>query len=123
MTTANAVLAKKYLTPDEVEVEKDVEYDEAEGWNGIIRIGSLTAGDLIEWTEAGDDPTKKREAGLRLIQKSWVDGEGNRIGRPEEKVIKMLRTKSHKLTDKVVDKILALNGLMVKGRAAEAKKD
>jgi hypothetical protein len=42
------------LSMDEILGSQDVEYATIEGWKAgtKIRIGSLSAGDLIEWTEA-----------------------------------------------------------------------
>ncbi len=50
---------------------KDVEYATIEGFtkDKPFRIGTLSAGDLIEWSEANEGEAK-RTAGLRLICKS-----------------------------------------------------
>jgi len=96
----------------------DVEYTTIDGWNGKIRIGSLTAGDMIEWAEANEGEAK-RTAGLRLIVKSLVNSEGKRIG--NERHIPLLRAKSHKVTESIVRAILKLNGFQIKEDAT--KKD
>jgi len=111
-------IPKVFETMDEMLSASDVEYTNIEGWNGMIRIGSLTAGDMIEWSEANEGEAK-RTAGLRLIVKSIVNSQGQRIG--QDKHIAMLRTKSHKVTEKIVKEILKLNGMNVK--ADEPKKD
>jgi hypothetical protein len=94
------------------------------GWPGKARIGSLTAEDLIQWTEANDGKAKKT-AGLRIIIKSLVDDSGRRIGREEH--LNKLANKSHKAIDAIVKEILDLNGLAVKKKeetpTEAAKKD
>jgi hypothetical protein len=109
---------KIYESVEDMLAEPDVEYTTVQGWNGLIRIGSLTAGDMIEWTEANEGEAK-RTAGLRLIVKSLVNSKGERIGR--DKHIPMLRAKSHKVTESIVKAILKLNGFNVK--EPESKKD
>lgn len=109
---------KIFESMDEILAAPDIEYTTVPGWNGLIRIGSLTAGDMIEWTEANDGEAK-RTAGLRLIVKSLVNSEGKRIG--TDKDISKLRAKSHKVTEQVVKAILKLNGFNVK--EDEQKKD
>lgn len=111
--------AKVFETMDEMLSASDVEYAVIEGWNGSIRIGSLTAGDMIEWSEANEGEAK-RTAGLRLIVKSIVNSQGQRIG--QDKHIGVLRTKSHKVTERIVREILKLNGMNVKA-GEEPKKD
>ena len=109
---------KVFESVDDMLAAPDVEYAEVEGWNGLIRIGSLTAGDMIEWSEANEGEAK-RTAGLRLIVKSLVNSEGKRIG--TDKHIPLLRAKSHKVTESVVKAILKLNGFVVKDETT--KKD
>jgi hypothetical protein len=109
---------KVFETMDEILAAPDVEYAVIEGWNGSIRIGSLSAGDMIEWSEANEGEAK-RTAGLRLIVKSIVNSKGERIG--NDKHIPMLRAKSHKVTEKIVREILRLNGMNTK--VDEPKKD
>ena len=98
------------LSLDEILASDDVEYAVIEGFapGDKIRIGSLTAGDLIEWSEANETEAK-RTAGLRLIVRSVVDGEGKRL--MSDKHIAALRKKNHKRTENVVKEILKLNGL------------
>ncbi len=112
---------EKILTMDEITLSDDVEYALVPGFKTgeVFRIGSLTAGDLIEWSEANEGEAK-RTAGLRLITKSLVDSDGKRIANDTH--IAVLRKKSHKVTERLVREILRLNGMMVKD-AADAKKD
>jgi hypothetical protein len=105
---------KVFETMDEILSAPDVEFATIEGWDGNIRIGSLTAGDMIEWSEANEGEAK-RTAGLRLIVKSIVNSQGHRIG--TDKHIPLLRQKSHKVTEKIVREILKLNGMNTKADA------
>lgn len=110
------------LSMDDVLAANDVEYAEIEGFTKggkTFRIQSLTAGDLIEWSEANEGEAK-RTAGLRLIVKSLVDADGKRIA--DDTHIAVFRKKSHKVTERIVKEILKLNGMNVKAEA-EAKKD
>jgi hypothetical protein len=112
---------------DEIAASSDVEYATVEGFSkdSPIRIGSLTAGDLIEWSEANESE-EKRTAGLRLITKSLVGPEPENLryamGAAEEKNIAILRTKSHKVTERIVREVLKMNGMTVK-EDANAKKE
>lgn len=96
----------------------DFEYATIDAWGKKVRIQSLTAGDILEWSEAGEGEAKKT-AGLRLIIKSVVDGTGKLVFSPNH--ISILRTKNHKQTEKVIEAIIKLNGLTIRG--AELKKD
>lgn len=108
---------------DEIEKAEDIEYAEVEGFapGRPFRIGSLTAGDLIEWSEANEGEAK-REAGLRLIVKSLVNSKNERYAASDPKAIAVLRKKNHKVTERLVTDVLKLNGMNVK-KDAEAKKD
>ena len=57
-------------TMEEISAAVDVEYANIEGFtkDKPFRIGSLTAGDLIEWSEANEGEAK-RTAGLRPLAK------------------------------------------------------
>ncbi len=102
------------LSVEDMLAAPDVQYKYVDarplGWPGRVRIGSLTANDLIEWTEANEGPAK-RTAGLRLLIKSLVDKDGNRIGRSEH--LEKFKQKSHKAVDAIVKEIIDFNGLVV----------
>lgn len=92
-----------------------------------LRIGSLTAGDMIEWSEANEGEAK-RTAGLRLITKSLIGPAPENIRYADDpKNIAVFRTKRHRITENIVKGILKLNGMEVKGSTttgeADAKKD
>jgi hypothetical protein len=114
MTTEVAV-EEVYGSVDEMVADgaSTVEYAEIEGFKPgrKIRIGSVNAGDMIEWTEANDGPAK-RTAGLRLITKSLVNQAGVRIS--SDRDIEKLRTMRHNITERIVKEILKLNGMTVK---------
>jgi len=118
MTTA----AAQVETMDEILSAGDVEYATIEGFtpDKPFRIGSLTAGDLIEWSEANEGEAK-RTAGLRLICKSLVNSKNERFA-ADSKNIAVFRLKSHKVTERIVKEILKLNGMVVKD-AEKAKND
>lgn len=107
---------------EEILDSDDVEFATIEGFvkDKPFRIGSLSAGDLIEWSEANEGEAK-RTAGLRLICKSLVDSKGKRFA-ADPKNIAVFRTKSHKVTERIVKEILRLNGMVVKD-AEKAKND
>ncbi len=99
----------------------EVEYAMMDGFKPgkKLRIGSVTAGDIMDWTEASDGEAKKT-AGLRLIQKSLVNSKGERIA-SDPAVLQKLKGLRHKETDRMVKEILKLNGMSVKGDNEEKK--
>lgn len=117
---------KIYASVDEIEARGglEVEYAIVDGFKPAekFRIGSVTAGDIIEWTEANEGEAK-RTAGLRLITKSLVGPEPDNIRYADHpKHIQRFRRMRHKDTERLVREILKLNGMSVKGDA-EVKKD
>jgi hypothetical protein len=112
---------------------QDIEYAEVRGFREgeVFRIGSVTAGDVMEWQDAKDDKEKKT-AGLRLICKSLVGPPPSNSRYADstnqetmDKNINTLRKVRHKEVDRVVGEILTLNGMNIKGKTPtdEAKKD
>jgi hypothetical protein len=99
---------KKILSFEEMMAADDIEYVEVEAFGGIVRLGSIDAGDMIEFVETNEGPGK-RTAGLRMIIKSLVDAEGKRIGKDEH--LQQWMKRSQKTCNKLVDEILKLNGL------------
>lgn len=119
--------AEKVLSMADIEASSDVEYKKVAGFKPgqVFVIRSLSAGDLIEWSEANEGEAK-RTAGLRLIVKSLVDGVPGENGATganiaTDKHIGVFRQKSHKTTERLVKEILALNGINVE--PATVKKD
>jgi hypothetical protein len=99
-----------------------------------VRIGSVNAGDMIEWSEA-EGQEAKRTAGLRLICKSLVGPEkpdpklnippNYRYAANTDKMgesVSKLRAMRHKETERIVKEILDLNGLDVK-KGKDAKNE
>lgn len=110
---------------EELESLREVQYDtfRIEGFlqGRLVRIGSLNAGDIIEWSEANEDA--KRTAGLRLITKSLVGPEPENVRYADDpKNIPKFRLMNHRATEQVVKRILKLNGMNVKDDN-ESKKD
>lgn len=112
---------EQFASADEFLNEKDVEFatvPSAVTGGKPLRIRSVTAGDIIEWSEANEGEAK-RTAGLRLIIKSVVDGAGNL--QLTDKNLEQLKNKTHKNTENIVKAILKLNGMQVKGQTTEAE--
>ena len=64
--------------------------------------------DMIDWQEANDSPAKKTAA-LRLVIRSLVDKDGNRIGKDEH--VLTFQKKNTKIIERLVKAIMELNGL------------
>lgn len=117
---------KIYASLEEIEASgaKDVEYATIDGFKAgeKFRIGSVTSGDMIEWSEANEGEAK-RTAGLRLITKSLVGPEPENVRYADDpKNIARLRVYRHKETERIVKEILKLNGMNLKTET-DAKKD
>lgn len=104
---------------EEIDASVDIEYAIIDGFTEgkPFRIGSVTAGDIIEWSEASEGEAK-RTMGLRLICKSLVNSKNERFA-SDLKNIAVFRRKSHKVTERIVKEILKLNGMNVKDDAAK----
>jgi hypothetical protein len=103
--------AQKFLSLDALETVDDVKFDviDIPEWGAPLRVASLSAEDLIVFTETNDGPAK-RTAGLRLIIKSVVDENGKRTG-DEKKHLPALQKRNATICNKVVERILILNGM------------
>lgn len=123
------------LSIDDIASGGEVEYAKIPGFKPgqSVYIGSITAGDFMEWQEAGEGEAKKT-AGLRLIVKSLVDGipnvtklkdgsfaTGKRIANDSH--IGMLRGKPFKWTESTIASIVKLNGMNAKGSVTKAEAD
>ena len=117
---------KVYGSMDEILASgaSDAEYAVVDGFkpHEKVRIGSVTAGDMIVWSEANEGEAK-RTAGLRLICKSLVGPEPANIRyADDDKNIPKFRAMRHKETERIVKEILKLNGMGAKAEG-DAKKD
>lgn len=105
---------EEFLDVDKWLEESDVRYHTVNVPGGKLRLGSLTAGDLLEWAEE-KDPIKKRTQGLRILAKSFVDKNGKRISAGNgEVVVKKLLDKDSKVCNELVEEVLVLNGLRIR---------
>lgn len=121
------VLEFKPQTMDDVFQGGDIEYKRIPGFASgkTIVIGSITAGDFVEWQESNDGPAKKN-AGLKLIIRSLVDGipgtdpgaTGKRIG-TDAGLVK-LKEMPIKHTERIIRAIIELNGLNAKADGTSA---
>lgn len=128
---ANSSVAEKVDTGEKIYASMDdilnsgateVEYATIDGFKPgeKVRIGSVSAGDILEWSEANEGEAKKT-AGLRLICKSLVGPPPhNTRYADDDKNISKFRAMRHKETERIVKEILKLNGMNVK-QDAEAK--
>ena len=103
---------KKIASFEDMREADGIEYDTVDAYGITVQLGSASSATMIEWSEGNNDPAKKREAGLRLLVKSLVNDNKERV--PEDKIEEMMasfRKKSSKENNKVIAKVLTLNGL------------
>ena len=60
----------------------NVKYTTVEAYGGTVRLGSVSARDMLDWIAGNQDETKKRLSGARLIVKSLVDEDGTACPNP-----------------------------------------
>src|SRR5262245_6505109 len=119
------------LSLDQMLMGNDTEYDliDVPEWGGQVRIGSLTAEQMVKWTEAKTETLlDRRNAGLLLLVSSIVDADGHRIANASH--VAAFRGRSAKVLNRIIDRILKMNGLIVSEevhqvdpRAIEARKN
>ena len=115
---------KVYGSIEELLGASEVEYRTINGFKSgeKVRIGSVSAGDMIEWSEANDGEAK-RTAGIRLLCKSLVGPEPANVRYADDpRNISKFRALPHKVVQRIVEEILDLNGLEVK-KDKQAKND
>ena len=105
----------------------EIEYAYVDGFlpgGKKARIASVTAGDMIEWSEGNDrGGEEKKTAGLRLVAKSLVDDKGVRYAMTDlAGTVRKLRGVRHKEVERIVREILKLNGMTAK-QDKDAKND
>jgi len=99
---------EKVLSVEEMLAAPDTRFHSVKLWGGIVRIGSLEAGDMLDFIESNEGPAK-RTAGLRLIIRSLVDDRGVRIG--TDKHLEGFKKKNAQDINTLVGEILKLNGM------------
>lgn len=110
----------EFFSPEDLLSVQDTRYDEVAAWGVKFRLGSLTAGEILEFVETNEGPMK-RTAGIRLVISSWVDKNGNRLGRPEH--LEQFKKRDAKTVTSLINAVLKLNGLEKKDEVASAKND
>jgi hypothetical protein len=113
-------MAKKILSMDEMLAAPDVQFREIEAWGGTVRLGSLTAEEMIEFVEQNANEKARRVAGVRMIIRSLVDEAGARIGKEEH--IPLFLKKDAATTNRIVEVVMEMNGLS-KPKADAVKND
>lgn len=94
-----------------------VEYVTVKAYGGEVRLGSLSSADMMEWFADNEDAGKKKIAGLRLLVKSLVNEEGDRVPEDEvEEMVKAFEKKDASHNGKVIAEALKLNGMTRKAK-------
>ena len=93
----------------------------------VFWIGSLTAGDIIEWQEQNEGPAKKN-AGIRLIVKSLVTEEAPHVRYADDasqvsRITTIIKKLPHTQYETLVRHIMELNGYNVPKPVETAKND
>lgn len=104
----------KVFSLEDALLAQDTSYASVPYGKGLMRIGSLSSADIIEWMEDNDVPEKRREAGLNLIVKSLVGPEPENLRVPKERREEFLaafRGKDARANGRLVKAVLELNGL------------
>lgn len=98
---------------DDMLAVDDTEYMAVEiGEGRYIRLGSLSAAEMINWLTDQQDEEKSKTNGLVLVAKCMVNSRGLRIGKLD-KIIE-LRKKQPKTVKKLIRAATKLNELEVK---------
>lgn len=112
MSDVNQISVDEYLGED------NIEYTDVEVAPGkTIKLGSIDSLTMLRWFEERDDKVKGELAGLYLLVKCIINPDGARIPKElEERTVAGLMKKNAKTNGLLVNKSLALNGLVATGR-------
>ena len=121
----SAAQTPRVLSFDDIVTTDDVEYRDVPvknwpkvGETNIVRIGTCSAEDLIEWSE--ENEVDRKSAGLRLLAKSMVDANNVRFASVPgavERLVKTLSKRSSNAINKLVQEALDLNQLTPESQA------
>ncbi len=111
---------KKVLSIEDMLAAPNTQFMEVNAWGGMVRLGSLSAEELIEFVEGNEDPKAKRVAGIRMIVRSLVNEAGERVG--TEAHVPAFLKKDAATTNKLVEAVMELNG-MREPKVKEVKND
>lgn len=102
---------------DEILSTVDTEFVTMKAWGGkMVRLGSLTAGQMITFLANNERPELKRQNGLILIALSMVNKDGKRLVNADDQdavsaAVASLKTKDAGVNGRVTERILLLNGM------------
>lgn len=120
MTAAAALTVMGF---DDVMAVSEIEYDEVAVWGRKVAVMSITAGEVLEWVhakETGDAETRKG-AGLLLLARSMCTAKVEGGPPPtrlcdtpekEQKMVEAFKLKDSKNVNKLVNRVLRMNGII-----------
>lgn len=89
----------------------NVKYIEVDAYGQRVRLGSVSAKQMLDWVAGNKEDAKARIAGLRLLVESLVDADGNRVPEAEiQEYIDAFLEKDNQENGKVIEQVLRLNG-------------
>ncbi len=95
---------------DELLAADDMDHAEVPFGNGYVaRLGSLSALEMLKWTEDQREEANKEANGLLLVAMCLVDQDGKRCGNVED--MKRLREKNPKTMQLLIQAAVTLNGM------------
>jgi hypothetical protein len=110
---------KKILSIEEMLASPNTEFREVDAWGGTVRLGTLTAEEMIEFVEQNTDDKARRVAGIRMIVRSLVNEAGERIG--TETHVPLFLKKDAATTNRIVEVVMEMNGMRT-AKVEEVKK-
>lgn len=97
-------------------------YEEIEVYDGKLRLGTVSSLAVLAWVKENEEDEFAKNSGLRLLARTIVDAEGNRVsnhlpGTPEERAditafVEDLLLKDSEDNGKAIKKALELNNLI-----------
>jgi hypothetical protein len=111
MDTSSSSL-KKLNVVDMLDAE-DIQYVEVPvpEWGGEVRLGSVTAGDMLDEIEASSR-NGDREGTIRLVVRSLVNADGSRVPQDQvEDLVKKFKKKDVRVMNRLAEAALSLNGV------------
>jgi len=108
---------------DEVLEVNGVECAQEMAWGRSVGLMSITAGEVLEWLEQKGSPEKAGDAALLMLARSMVSDDKTRLaGTPEreQQMVAALKLKDSRTVNRLVERIMLLNGIKVMTAAGAA---